>query len=119
MTTDLTTAVGVLTAIRPLFRVLETGAEDSTELRVTVVGGESAGVYIEVLPSLAEDLSGASADELSRIAAVDRLAALLGTSAELAAVGGQHYYQVQTEADGMPVEVTALLPHIDDAGLPV
>lgn len=105
MTTDLTTAIGVLTTTQPLFRVLEAGAEDSTELRVTVVGGESAGVYIEVLPGVG--------DELARIAEVDRLAALLGTDTELVEVFGRHYYQTEAETQGVPVQVSALLARVD------
>jgi hypothetical protein len=105
-TTDLTCAVGVITAARVLARVLEDADQAATELRVTVIGGEVSGVYIEVLPGVG--------DELDRHAAVDRLAALLGTEAELSAVANRFYYQAEATSEGTAVQVSALLAEVGD-----
>jgi hypothetical protein len=110
-TTDLRTASGVLIAARALARVLADAAETATELRVTVIGGEATGVYVEVLPGVG--------DELDRLAEVDRLAALLGTEAELSAVANRFYYQAELDADatdteGISVQVSALLAEVTD-----
>jgi hypothetical protein len=102
---ELATAVGVLATTRALYQVLDDGASDSVDLRVTVV---AAGVYIEVLPG--------DADELARIAEVDRIALLLGTGAGIVAVAGRHYYQAEAETEGVPVQVSALLAPVDDLG---
>lgn len=99
--TDLTCAVGVLAAACVLCRTLEDAAEAATELRVTVIGGEAPGVYVEVLPGVG--------DEIDRIAEVDRLAALLGTEAALADVAHRFYYQAEATSDGVAVQVSALL----------
>jgi hypothetical protein len=103
---DLTTATGVLLAARALARVLEEAAEAATELRVTVIGGEATGVYVEVLPNVG--------DELDRLAEVDRLASLLGTEAELSAVANRFYYQAEADTEGISVQVSALLAEVTD-----
>lgn len=101
-TTDLTTAPGVITAARALARLLEEATDAATELRVTVLGGELPGVYVEVLPGVG--------DEMDRTAAVDYLSALLGTEPTLAAVADRYYYQAEAESEGIAFQVLALLP---------
>lgn len=81
---------------------------DTTETRITITNGESAGVYIEVLPRVGE--------EADRIAAVDHIADQLGITGYLVAVFDRHYYQAETDALGVPVQVSALLAPVGDQG---